>query len=449
MSFEEVRLTVEESLGKKLEVAFATFETVPIAAASIAQVHGAILHTGEKVVVKVQRPGIVKLIKNDLGVLYTMASLFERYITESRPYNPQAMVDEFFKTLNLETNFIIEANNIRRIAKNFSGDSTIVIPVVYDDYCSDKVLTMERLEGVPLSQFNGQFHEDINRKILVERGLRAFFLMVFKHGLFHGDLHAGNLFILPDHKIGLVDFGVVGRLSNKSRDSIANMLIAMAGEDYESLTYEYLELAPYNGGVNVDQFTKEIRDLFGPYYGMTFKNVNLGKLLLDSTSIAARHSIIMPSELMLFFKSIVTVEAMGRTILEDFDILNYMMDFAQEIFAAKFDTQLLVKDAHQFGRDSLSFVRTLPRQLKQLMRKLNSRDFAFDLHVQELNDVKLSIENSGFVIARGMLASALIIAGTLDLSFNKGPQFYGLPVITLSCYFLAFWIGLFLFQTKR
>ncbi len=419
-----------------------------MAAASIAQVHGAILPTGEKVVVKVQRPGIAKLIREDLGVLYTISSLIERYIAESRPYNPIAVVDEFFKTLELETNFLIEANNIKRIALNFADDPTVKIPKVYDNYCTGQVLVMERLDGIPLSQLRPG-DESVNRTLIVERGLRAFFLMVFKHGLFHGDLHAGNLFILPDNRIGLVDFGVVGRLAPKIRDAIANMLLAIATEDYETFAFEYLDLAPYNGAVSVDQFTREIRDLFGPYYGMTFKNVNMGKLLMDSTAIAAKHSIVMPSDLMLFFKAIVTVEGMGRTILKDFDVLSYMTEFSQEVIADQLDPQKLLKSLHRFGRDTKGLISVLPRQLKQMMRKLNSRDFALDVHISELRDLKVALENAGFVLARGILAAALIIAGTFDLSFNKGPQLHGLPVLTLSCYFLAFWISVFLFQKKK
>lgn len=400
--------------------------------------HQAVLKTGETVVVKVQRPGIVRLIHNDLGVLYRIASLVERYVPESKIYSPRSIVDEFFKTLELETNFLIEANNMKRIAQNFALDDFVKVPKVYDDYCTQKVLTMEKLEGMPLSQIHYSSNAPgIDRELVVKNGLKAFFLMVFKHGLFHGDLHAGNLFVMPDSKIGLVDFGVVGRLSPKTKDSVANMLLAIATEDYEALAYEYVELAPYNGNVSIDQFSKEIRDMFGPYYGMTFKNVNLGKLLMDSTSVAARHQIIMPSELMLFFKAVVTVEGMGRLVLKDFDILSHMLDFAQELVASKLDPNRLMKDLTQFGRDTTSFFSVLPRQLKQLMRKLNSRDFAFDMHIAELESLKNSVETSGKNISRGLVVAALLIGGTMLLNSPKGPEFYGFPVLSLAAYLLA------------
>lgn len=423
-----------------------------MAAASIAQVHRAVLPSGEEVVVKVQRPGIVKLIKDDLGVLYLIAGLIERYVAESKPYNPRGLIDEFFKTLELETNFLIEANNIRKIAQNFSDDETIVIPKVYEKYCTERILVMEKLQGVALSQFrfDQSVHDkmQVDTELVVKRGLRAFFQMVFKHGLFHGDLHAGNLFILPDSKIGLVDFGIVGRLSPKTKDSVANMLIALASEDYDTLANEYVEMAPYTGKINVDQLAKEIRDLFGPYYGMTFKNVNLGKLLMDSTGIAAKHAVVMPSDLMLFFKAVVTVEGMGRVILKDFDLLNYMTEFAQEIMATKLDPQRVVREFSQFGRDTTSLLYSLPRQLRQLMRKLNSRDFAFDMHIEEIHDLRLSIENAGFVIARGLLAAGLFISGTLLLNTPKGPELGGFPVTSLICYLLAMAVGVFLFQKR-
>ncbi|MDZ4676903.1 MAG: lipopolysaccharide core heptose(II) kinase RfaY [Oligoflexia bacterium] len=443
--FEEIRKIIEEDFGKQPEKVFAVIDPNPLAAASIAQVHSAKLVTGENVVIKVQRPGIVETIKNDLGVLYTMAALIEQYIPESRPFNPQSLVDEFFKTLELETNFVVEANNIRRIGQNFKDDLVIKIPAIFSDHCTPRILVMEQLNGVRLSDHKQLQESEINREQIVASGLKAFFKMVFRDGIFHGDLHAGNLFILPDNKIGLVDFGVVGRVSQKTKDSVANMLIALATENYELLTYEYIDLAPYNHEVNFDQFTREVRDLIAPYHGMTFKNVNFGKLLMDSTSIAAKHNIVMPSELMLFFKAIVTVEGMGRTIIKDFDLLSYAMEFAQEIIKAKYDPQRIMKDLTTVARDSTSLLYTLPRQLKQLMRKLNSNDFAIDINLAQIEDLKRSVETNGTLTYLGLVIGSLVIASTMALNMGKGPQFYEIPILSILGYFSAFFLGIVAF----
>jgi ubiquinone biosynthesis protein len=442
---EEIRKILSEDYGGRLDEVFAFIDPVSLAAASVAQVHSAKLRSGQDVVIKVQRPGIVETISNDLGVLYTIAGLLERYVPESRPFSPQSMVDEFFKTLELETNFIVEANNIRRIGSNFKDDPLIKIPEVHMDYCTERVLVMEKLEGRRLSEHKSLSLTDAEREKIVGSGLRAFFKMVFRDGIFHGDLHAGNIFILSDTRIGLVDFGVVGRLSQKTRDAVANMLVAMATEDYEMLTYEYVELAPYNSRINFDQFTREVRDLLAPYHGMTFKNVNAGKLLMDSTAIAAKYQIIMPSELMLFFKAIVTIEGMGRTIIRDFDLMNYALEFAGDIVKSKYDPQRIMKDLTTVARDSTSLLYTLPRQLKQLMRKLNSRDFAVDLNVQQLDELRDAVQSSGNLIYLGLVVGSLILAGTGGLLLERGPQFYGIPFITIVAYGLAAFTGLIAF----
>jgi ubiquinone biosynthesis protein len=443
--FEEVQKILEEDFGKRPEKVFAVIDPNPLAAASIAQVHSAKLVSGEDVVLKVQRPRIIETIKNDLGVLYTMAALINQYVPESRPFNPQALVDEFFKTLELETNFVVEANNIRRIAQNFKDDPVIKIPNVFGEYCTARVLVMEQLKGIRLSDHKLLQEAGINREQIVASGLKAFFKMVFRDGIFHGDLHAGNLFILPDNRIGLVDFGVVGRVSQRTKDAVANMLVALATEDYEMLTYEYIDLAPYNHQVNFDQFSREVRDLIAPYHGMTFKDVNFGKLLMDSTSIAAKHGIIMPSELMLFFKAIVTVEGMGRTIIKDFDLLSYAMEFAQEIVKSKYDPQRIVKDLTTVARDATSLLYTLPRQLKQLMRKLNSNDFAIDINISQVEDLRRSIETSGTLTYLGLVIGSLVIASTMALSINKGPLFYDIPVLSMLGYFSAFFLSVIAF----
>jgi ubiquinone biosynthesis protein len=442
--FEDVKKTLEEDFPNLKDI-FVSIDPTPLAAASIAQVHQAKLKTGEDVVIKVQRPGIVETIKNDLVALYTIAGLIERYIPESRLFNPKAVVDEFFKTLELETNFIVEANNIKRIAQNFSGDPIIKIPKVYMEICTSRVLVMEQLKGIPLSDRKRIDASGIDRERVISSGLKAFFKMVFKDGIFHGDLHAGNLFILEDNRIGLVDFGVVGRVSQKTRDAIANMLVAMATEDYEALTYEYVDLAPYNSKINVDQYALELRDLIAPYYGMTFKNFNSGKLLMDSTALAAQHNIIMPTELMLFFKALVTIEGMGRTIVEDFDLLHYGLEFAHEIVRNKYDPQRIFKDLSRVAHDSTSFLSILPRQLKQFMRKLNSQDFAVDINIKQVDEIKRAVETSGSLNYLGLVVGSLIIASTMALSVAKGPDVWGIPALSLVGYGLAFLLSLIAF----
>ena len=413
LTHEELKGVLQEHFPNGVEDAFASFDDEPLAAASIAQVHRATLKTGERVVVKIQRPGIGRIIREDLDILRMLAELVEKYIAEARFFNPTGVIAEFKKQFEMEMNFVVEANNIRRFAHNFRSEPNIKIPVVYTDLTNPKILVMEALEGIPLSQKASLEQEGIERELLIRRGLKAYFKMVYTDGLFHGDLHAGNILVLPNNQIGMIDFGVVGRLNKKTQSAIAAMFVALAEEDYDRLAYLYVELAPYTDAVDVDEFAKDIRDLIAPYFGLSIRHVNLGKILLQSTSLAVKHGLVLPSDLVLFFKSIVTIEGMGRLILKDFDLLAISMEFAQELVEAKAEPAKWIKETGWVMRDVNSVLTAFPRQFKQLMRKVNSPDFALKIQATQMSELQCSIEQAGRMVFWGLVLSGALIAGAI------------------------------------
>jgi ubiquinone biosynthesis protein len=431
--------------GRELNEVFNEVDQRPLAAASIAQVHCAKLLDGTAVVVKVQRPGIETVISEDLGILKTLTGLLERYVPESKPFNPAGVVDEFAKTLELETNFIVEANNIRRFQQNFAADPNIQIPNVYSEYTGRRVLVMEALAGIPLSHRNALDQEGIDPETVLKRGLKAYFKMVFSDGLFHGDLHAGNLFVLPDNKIGLIDFGVVGRLNRKTQTAIANMMMALAEEDYDRLAYLYVDLAPYTEQVDVDHFARDLRDLIAPYFGLTLKHVNVGRLLLDSTVVAARYGLILPSELVLFFKSIVTIEGMGRIIMGDFDFMAYALEFASDLVKTRYDSAKLLKEASYLSRDVNALVSVLPRQVRQILRRLNNPDWELKVSNREMDDLRRSVEKSANLTFLGLVIAGLTVSSALFLNHATGPWFMGLPFMSALTLGIAGFLGLLAF----
>lgn len=428
-----------------IEDVFLSIDEKPLATASIAQVHAARLKTGAEVVIKVQRPGILKQISDDMGVLYFIANLIENSVPELKNYNPVSIVDEFFKTMDLETNFVIEANNILRFQKNFENDPTVKIPKVYFEHTNEQILVMELLKGIPLSQPQSLKQEGVDPLAIAKKGMKTFFKMVFQDRFFHGDLHAGNIFILPNNQIGLVDFGVVGRLSLKTRDSIANMFIALAQEDYESLASEFVNLSQSSQLTDSDLFARELRDLIAPYFGLTFKNVNTGKLLMNAASLAARHHIQVPSELMLFFKSIITVEGMGRDIVEDFDVLSQTLEIASEIIKAKYDPQRILHDLTHAMKDSVSLLRELPRQIQYSIRKKNLPNQYQLIKIDELQEFKKSFEISSNLIFLGIVIGSLVLSGSIALDKQKVPIFLDLPLVSTVCFGTSIFLGLIAF----
>ncbi|MBX3020856.1 MAG: AarF/ABC1/UbiB kinase family protein [Bdellovibrionales bacterium] len=407
--FPEIEGILVQHFGAPLSEIFASFDEVPLAAASIAQVHRARLKDGSSVVVKVQRPGIERIIQDDLQILRGLAELANRYIPEIRVYNPKGIIEEFGRSMEMEINFVIEANNVRRFAANFQDDPDIKIPNVFSAYTGRRVLVLEALEGIPLSQSGALKQEGIEPEEILKRGLRAYMKMVYSDGLFHGDLHAGNVLLLPNNKLGLIDFGIVGRLNRKTQNAIANMFLALAEEDYDRLAYLYVDLAPFTERVDTDQFARDIRDLIAPYFGLTLKNVNMGRMLMDSTAVAAQHGLVLPSELVMFFKSMVSLEGMGRMILKDFDFLTYSLEFAKDLVHVRMEPKRMFSDASVVARDMNSLISTLPRQLKQVLRKLNDPDFALQIHTRDLETLRKSIDRASWIIFWGLLLAALTL----------------------------------------
>jgi ubiquinone biosynthesis protein len=445
LSFDVIEGVLKEEFGPQLYEYFQSFDPNPIGSASIAQVHRAVLKDGTDVVVKVQRPGIIQTINEDLSVLYFLAELLEKYIEETRTFNPVGIVDEYFKTLDLETNFVVEANNIRRFAQNFASEPKVRIPKVYFPLTTERVLTMEALDGIPLSSEAALRQPGVIPEEIMKLGLKTYLKMVFSDGLFHGDLHAGNFFIFPDNSIGLIDFGVVGRLNGKTQSAIANMLLALSKEDYERLAHEYIDLAPFNDQVNVDLFAKDLRDLVAPFFGLTLKNVNLGKILLKSSSIAARHHVQVPTELMLYFKSLVSIEGLGNKIQRDFDFLQYALQFAGDLIKMQYDPNRMMHDLGQLARESRSLVNSLPRQLNFLLRKINSPAHTFKLQVQDIQDLKRSVELSFNLLFLGLLMGTLILSASYIYVHDKENLLNGFPTLSFIGYLSAGVLGIFAF----
>lgn len=450
LTFEVIEAVLKEEFGDQLYHIFESFEPNPLGSASIAQVHKAKLKSGEEIVIKVQRPGIVATINDDLSVLYFLAELIEKYIEEARPFNPVGVVDEYFKTLELETNFLIEANNIRRFSENFQNDKNIVIPKVYLELSTERVLVLEALKGTPLSSSDKTISElNLNREEVVKAGLRCYMEMVFHYGFFHGDLHAGNFFLLENNKIGLIDFGVVGRLNRKTQTAIANMLLALATEDYDRLAEEYINLAPFNEKIDQDRFARELRDVIAPYYGLTLRSVNLGKVLMNSSSVATKNHISLPTELMMFFKSIVTIEGLSRKIIKDFDFLNYALEFAMQLAKTQYDPDKVTHELIEVLRDSKNLFYALPRQLRQALRKINHPSFALKVELLGIQNIPKAMDRFSVMLYWGLIVSSLILSSTYMLSQPTQNLVFQIPTISFVGYILAFIFGAWAYWKKR
>jgi ubiquinone biosynthesis protein len=439
LPFEVVKSALEKELKGKIEDLYAYIDPKPLAAASISQVHEATLKSGEKVVVKIQRPEIQRSIENDVSLLAFLAGLLEKYVPESRMIGPKVIVDEFFRTLSNELDFILEANNMAKIAENLSTFTEIVIPRVYKELSSKKVLTLEKISGIRMNDLKALDAAGIDRKRVAEIGARAFFQSIMIDGLFHGDLHGGNLFVLPGNHLGIIDFGIVGRLSQKSRDQLANMVMSLISEDYDNLCYQYAELGSAGPSIDFEGFQREVRNTLSPYIGLSLKEINLGRILIDATKIATRYSIKIPGDWMIVFKAILTVEGMGRTLDPDFDIIATGEDLVKDLVTSQYSIQRLGKEFAFVAKDMASLLQILPRQIRWMFRKFNRNDFAFEIKIPELKEIRTQMDENARRMSLSVVVSGLFIASAIAAQTVSGHRIGDYPLFSV----LFFGGGLF------
>jgi ubiquinone biosynthesis protein len=431
LPFDVVRSIVERELGRKLEDAYSSFEVAPVGAASIGQVHNAVLANGEKVVVKVQRPEIEKIIETDISLLAFLAGLLEKYVPESRIIQPKVIVDEFFRTISYELDFIVEANNMTKMAQNLASMPEIVIPKVYRDLSRDKIITLERLEGIRVNDLKALDAAGIDRKRVVEIGAKAFFKSIMVDGLFHGDLHGGNLFILPGNRLGMIDFGIVGRLSQKSRDQLATMVMALVTEDYEMICYQYAELGSAGPSIDFDGFQRDVRNTLAPYMGLSLKDLNAGRILIEATKIATQYQITVPGDWMMVFKAILTIEGMGRTLDPDFDLISAGQELVKDLVKNQYSVQRISKEFLWIAKDAVSLFQVLPRQIRWMFRKFNSNDFAFEIKSPELTEIRRQLDINGRRMSLSVIVSGLFVAGSISLQHSAGRTIGDYPVLAV------------------
>ncbi|MBI5199010.1 MAG: AarF/ABC1/UbiB kinase family protein [Nitrospirae bacterium] len=446
-SEEAVRIIGDE-LKRPLKDVFSFFDETPVAAASIAQAHHANLKDGTDVIVKVCRPNIEENIENDIAILYLIARLMLRYIPESRFFNPIGIVDEFSKNIKKEMDFIIEADNATTFRKNFEGSETVYIPKVYYEYTTRRVLTMERLIGIRIDDFDRLDREGFDRKDIARKGTEAYFKQLFEDGFFHADPHPGNIFILEDGRMGLMDFGIVGRLSEETMEGIANTFLALIHKDFDRLVQQYIELGLVTEEIDTEKFRIEFKrdliDFVEPLYSKTLGQIDIGEYLDRITQIAVRHNLKLPSDLLLVDKALLTIEGLGRRLDPDFNLISVAEPYATKFMRKKMSPKRILTKARKSLDDIADFLNTLPRQLRIVMRKV-IRD---DLHVKithiGLDRLIRDIDRSSNRLSFSLIIAAIIIGSAVIIHSGSGRLLYGLPALGLVGFAIAFLFGAWL-----
>ncbi len=442
--FEEVKKVIEGSLKAPLSSTFASFEPVPVASASIAQVHLAELHDGTKVAVKVRRPGIEEVIGSDISVMYTIAGLIEKYAPAYRRYRPREVVDEFSRVITTEQDLTAEGANMHRFHKIFDGDPTIQIPTVYWDFTRSEVLTMERISGTPIDEVETIRDKGLDVKAIAVRGIEIFFKQVFEHGIFHADLHPGNIFVRDDGVIIYLDFGIVGRLDRDLRKYLASMLFHLIRGDYYRMAAVHRDMGLIGPEVSVSEFEDALRDISEPIFGRTLEQIQISALLMKLIHTARRFNMTLQPNLLLLQKSMVIIEGVGRQLYPDVNMWEVAKPLIYKwMYTEKFSPKTVLGKSADALVDASDAAFALPRQMNTLLERALKEEFKVGFVHHRLDPLTDEINMAGRRAGAGFITGSLIVAASVYAVFAPpwATRLFGVPVGTEAGYLLAAVIG--------
>ena len=444
ISFEELRTQIELEMGASVEDLFEYIDHESLAAASIAQVHRARLKSGEEVVVKVRRPGVVKLVESDISAMMALAQLAERHVSGSELYDPVGVMREFARSIRREMDFSREGHTIEKFRDNFKNVAWMHFPHVYWSHSSRGVLTMEYIDGIKVSDLSALENAGLDRKLIAKRGADAFLEMVLKHGFFHGDPHPGNVFILPENRICLLDYGIVGRIDESLTSFLSDIIIAIVNRDMDQVVSLLLFAGDISDSLDIRSLKRDLSYFIDGYYEVPLKEIEVGRMLLEFIEIITLYNIRIHPDLMLLAKSLVIVEGMGRTLNPAFDMVEHVRPFMEKAVRRKMSPKNIYKDISTVLSSYTSLASNLPRDLKEIINRLNRNKFKIDLEHRGLDKFNTDFDRSMNRLSSSLILAALIIGSSIIMQTDKGIQFLGFPVLAFIGYVVAGLLGLWL-----
>jgi ubiquinone biosynthesis protein len=431
--FEEVRRVVEAELRQPLDQLFDGFEIRSLAAASVAQVHAARLKSGEKVAVKVIRPGIEKRIRKDIQLMYYFAAKFEKKFEFGQVLGIVNLVREFERTIFRELDMLTEAGHIERFAQSFQDVEEIYIPKVYWQYTSKSVLAMEHIDGVKMDNVAEIRRHGIDPQEVAMIGLRSFSRQLMAAGIFHADPHPGNTIVMYDGRVSLVDFGIVGYLDEETMLQIAHLFLGYAEHDYDMVMEAFESAGLINADtMNLKSFRIDLKDMSEPFYGRSLKTISAKEVYNQVMRLIFKYRIHMPRNLLLLFKTFIQTEALGKILGSDASLLEVTRPYARKLLEKGYDAQKLFKNIGRDIKDTGGYLRMIPKLSHDIFKGLAKGRPRLELSHDGLDPVFKKFESGLNRLTLGLVIAASLIAASLVL--NSANEFLVFRIATFGGY---------------
>ena len=429
-----VQRIVEQELGRPLKELFSEFDKVPMGSASIGQAHRAVLHSGEVVVVKVQHDGIEPKIIDDLEILKALAELAERYDPDLRLYQPSLTVAEFSRNLLRELDFRRELRSLNQFRENFKENEWVHIPSPYPEYSSQRVLTMEMLSGHSIKNKQWLHQENIDSQEFIRNSANMYLEMIFRDRFFHADPHPGNIWVLPGGRLGLLDFGMTGRLADDMREELEGILLAAVDNDPERVTDHVLRIADVPNNVDRSILKRDIDDFLSEYVNVTVEEIDLSTTLNTLTDILREHHILLPTSLSLLLRVLVMLEGTSRLLDRNFSLADLIKPYAVKSIQRRYSPKKILTQVRSNYRDWDRLMKIFPRELHDVI--IRARDGKFDISIEHR-----SLEKVTKWMVHGILSAALFLGGSMIVSQEIPPLIWGISIIGATTSLIGLFLG--------
>jgi ubiquinone biosynthesis protein len=445
--FEDLRAQLVEDLGGEPAEVFATFDTEPMAAASIAQVHRATLKDGTAVVVKIRRPGIRERIEADLRLLERLAGSAAEQWPALAPYRPQALVRQFAKSLRRELDLAAECRNAERIAQHLAALPEVTIPRVHWQHTNERVNVQDFVEGVPGEDLARLDAEGFDRRLLAQRGARAVIKTIVEDGFFHADPHPGNVFYLPGNRIAFIDFGMVGRLSPQRREELLALLLGLVERRPQAVADVLIDWTGDGHAAQTGVLEDEIAAFVDQYHGVPLAQLHLGQMLAEVTTVLREHQLALPADLALLVKAFVSLEGMGRALDPGFNMAAEALPLLRQVLRARYQPKALALRGWQALAEAVGTVGGLPRDVGRLIRLARHGRVKVAIEVAELRRTADLVDRAASRVALALVIAALIVGSSIVMTVGGEPRILGMPWLGLLGFVGAVVGGLWLLRS--
>ncbi|MGD8723722.1 MAG: AarF/UbiB family protein [Desulfobacterales bacterium] len=442
--FEDVRSVIESEFDVPAQELFSQLDEQPLASASIGQVHKARTKDGEWVAVKFQRPDIQKIIEVDLEIMLHLATLAERHIKEFEIHRPVKIVEEFARTLEKEIDYRIEATNMERIARQFLDRPHVYIPAVFRAYTTSRVLTTELIEGIKISKIQLIKEAGLDPKVIADRVVGLVLRQAFDYGFFHADPHPGNIFVLADNVICLVDYGMMGIVDRTTREAFVDLIDSVVHQQEAKTAQALLDLTDWDIEPDIRALEREVADFMGRHFYKPLKDMEVGKLLQDLLHLTMQFRLRIPPDIFLMIKALSSVEGVGRALDPDFELITHARPFIQQVKLERFGPKRISADVIDTMSRLLLFLQQFPKDLMDLTGMIRKQRLSLQLEHKGLESMLATQDQTSNRMSFAIIIAALIIGSALIVISEIPPLVYGISLIGIIGYLVAAVMGIWL-----